>query len=552
MTMTTIRCLSGLGKTPRTSITLLLAPLSLPARPGAGLVLIAMLGAFSPARGQFEYVRQDYRTGIAAQFQNAFTEMARWDNGDVIRVDQMSNADDHGLNLYRTAADGSLRWAKRIASGGWIRHLNEVAALPDGTALIGGRGMTQAGFLLRVDSTGALIMARAFDLGGTTWPDAFQVRTDSTVRVAGYLNGLGGGGWMATMDMNDGNVHDAFRLTQTAFGTNWPSTTMHVLPDGNTVYIARRQLFQGSGVMICVLDTSDTVLWCNSISITDSTTLDPLGSVMLADGSIRIVCRYYESFDDPELPVVVALSPTGEPLWVEKIDFSGPNHIVTVHGIVQLSDTTFALLGNRWNGGRPAATLVMNAGGAVLGTHTLNAAKCDLREAFLEPTGEVVASGNGSITGIIGWNCGLIRFLPDAPFCGDFDLLSSVAPLTMTIGDTAAQGPLVVNSSDILADLLITDQDLDTYVPCSSTNMLEAAPDSAIIIWPNPAHDVLQVSGPAMQQLEILDAIGRLILTRSFQGSRSAGLDIGGLVPGLYHVRLRTDAGWISTKLVKE
>ena len=83
--------------------------------------LLALCLSHAQASAQLEYIRFDYAADDTTQHTHSFVEMVGWDNGEVLRVFQLTDASqDFTLRLYRTAADGSLIWARRIESPGGL------------------------------------------------------------------------------------------------------------------------------------------------------------------------------------------------------------------------------------------------------------------------------------------------------------------------------------------------------------------------------------------------------------------------------------------------
>ncbi|MBK9514594.1 MAG: T9SS type A sorting domain-containing protein [Flavobacteriales bacterium] len=85
----------------------------------------------------------------------------------------------------------------------------------------------------------------------------------------------------------------------------------------------------------------------------------------------------------------------------------------------------------------------------------------------------------------------------------------------------------------------------DAYgIGCGSYPSMVSVPDvqahEQVRLFPNPAHDrVTVMADTPVKGLELLDAQGRLVLTASPTGTRST-LDLRGLMPGFYAVRIHT------------
>jgi hypothetical protein len=70
-----------------------------------------------------------------------------------------------------------------------------------------------------------------------------------------------------------------------------------------------------------------------------------------------------------------------------------------------------------------------------------------------------------------------------------------------------------------------------------------------VAAYPNPAGDRLHVEAPAGAAVELFDGSGRLRLRRRQANDRES-LDVRFLPPGLYLVRVRTEYGVWSGKVV--
>lgn len=85
---------------------------------------------------------------------------------------------------------------------------------------------------------------------------------------------------------------------------------------------------------------------------------------------------------------------------------------------------------------------------------------------------------------------------------------------------------------------------------CTNGNLGIAGVDAdGISLTPNPATDHATVSAAGLQQVAVLDMTGRTLLTLDASGDRCV-LDVAGLPGGLYLLRIVTDSGTATRKLV--
>ena len=72
------------------------------------------------------------------------------------------------------------------------------------------------------------------------------------------------------------------------------------------------------------------------------------------------------------------------------------------------------------------------------------------------------------------------------------------------------------------------------------------ASNSTLRIFPNPATEMVTIQGIGNSTVEILDRMGRTVLSHKATGSHEVRLDVRNLAPGLYIVRSRTADGTTS------
>lgn len=90
--------------------------------------------------------------------------------------------------------------------------------------------------------------------------------------------------------------------------------------------------------------------------------------------------------------------------------------------------------------------------------------------------------------------------------------------------------------------------DLDGSSTRSDVVAVERRAADAVIAYPNPAHDAVQVWAPSLHEarLVLLDALGRPVLPAVSMRSGMATIDVTGLPKGLYHLR-SADGSWAGT-----
>ncbi|AUD06426.1 hypothetical protein CWM47_34065 [Spirosoma pollinicola] len=77
----------------------------------------------------------------------------------------------------------------------------------------------------------------------------------------------------------------------------------------------------------------------------------------------------------------------------------------------------------------------------------------------------------------------------------------------------------------------------------------ESGVEVSVVVYPNPAADLVRVSGTGGGEVRVVDVLGRL-QTRAQSVGDGAELDISALAPGVYLVQLHKDEQLISRKLI--
>ena len=76
---------------------------------------------------------------------------------------------------------------------------------------------------------------------------------------------------------------------------------------------------------------------------------------------------------------------------------------------------------------------------------------------------------------------------------------------------------------------------------------------STILVNPNPATDIVEVEGIGdFKRLKLLNNSGQILQTHRLAGQESFSLNVRSLSAGLYLIRLESDAGSVTRKLLKQ
>jgi hypothetical protein len=158
------------------------------------------------------------------------------------------------------------------------------------------------------------------------------------------------------------------------------------------------------------------------------------------------------------------------------------------------------------------------------------------------------ASSTGSELGVFG------RDLLTEPL-DSFQLMSplvnGIAPYTFQPSATAGEGIMVM-----VKNMLDTWMDNDLYIAWNSSIISASSdfPVGDITVYPNPASEFIRFSlKPEMNGsvVTVYDLAGRLVQESSLARTTNI-LDVSAFTPGLYHFRIRSDAGICPGTFVKQ
>ncbi|MBK6904686.1 MAG: T9SS type A sorting domain-containing protein [Saprospirales bacterium] len=71
-------------------------------------------------------------------------------------------------------------------------------------------------------------------------------------------------------------------------------------------------------------------------------------------------------------------------------------------------------------------------------------------------------------------------------------------------------------------------------------------------ISPNPFTDQVRISLAGINQIRVMDVLGRNLQTHSYKGQEEVQMDLSGLSQGMYLLEIRTDVGTVTEMVTKE
>jgi hypothetical protein len=120
--------------------------------------------------------------------------------------------------------------------------------------------------------------------------------------------------------------------------------------------------------------------------------------------------------------------------------------------------------------------------------------------------------------------------------------------------NTLVEGAVFENTADIFFDFnapIITNTEVVTIM---STASLGETTDSGINIYPVPAKDFINLkANSVIQSADLIDVYGRLIFQTKFtDNSKEQGVELRSLNAGIYFIKIKTEAGEMTQKLILE
>ena len=146
--------------------------------------------------------------------------------------------------------------------------------------------------------------------------------------------------------------------------------------------------------------------------------------------------------------------------------------------------------------------------------------------------------------------------MPNAPA----DAFNAMGKNGQVINISPSTGLVVVRMGDLPGGIFVPNVYNDeiwqhlNHVMCTSTAVQEPSGSDALVLYPNPAQDHLNILLPEGTQagdLRLFDALGKVVWQQRILSGHTT-IDVRGLAPGLYRTVLTTDQGLFVQGLVKE
>ncbi len=117
---------------------------------------------------------------------------------------------------------------------------------------------------------------------------------------------------------------------------------------------------------------------------------------------------------------------------------------------------------------------------------------------------------------------------------------------TINLAQYAGQTIYVAFRHYDVTDMFYLDID-DISISGTAVNAIENVNDVNVNIYPNPVSSVLRVEGEGIEQVEVIDVNGRVVMN-----TKGGSINVSSLADGVYMVRVVTESGVSTQKIVKK
>lgn len=476
-------------------------------------------------------------------------------NGDVVHISRLleQSPDTNWLVFRRSDPNGNLLNTTRMVVPGAISpEMLAGMELPDGSFLLFGSAFSDAG-VIQLSAQGNLISVRQRN-GSTAAYHAATWENDSTILAVGTELGTSTPGLLLSRFDDAGNHLGSRTMVVDGHGTDGRAV---IRSASGGAYIAASGLdtINGGGISggarTCVvrLDDAGNVLWAKRYRYPGHL-FYPEGIVENTDGSVLVggVTWFPGATTHCTL---LHLNDQGDVLGAhEYADVLDPNAFFSTRGFMAPTDSTVMFTGFLQLGS--FAFTCDRAGTPVTGTHITAVHTLDTPVRSNADDLLIPAAGVPPLVGFSGVALGVWRTAdPFALQCSSpLDIVTS--DLTIATGQVYTDLPLPMVFDDITAQFTNITRPMIGFDPCISTTVATAAcAADERRLWPVPAADRITISAPAIGQVDIIDAAGRHVLSRSGYGRSSVDVGIGHLADGPYVVQITNNGASHALRMIK-
>jgi hypothetical protein len=482
-------------------------------------------------------------------------DMTLLSNGDLLNCtcrDEWGSYEKCRFVRISPAGDPVQQWeVSSIAGAFW---LNRVIEMADGSFACFGR-YGYASLYLHLDPNGGILTATSYEITGIgiiapwEWNDAVE-DPGGRFTLAGEWGGMSNTAMMARI-ATDGTLlaHNAIQLGTQGY-TFFQSVAR--LSNGDHVFCGASN-YTGYHPKTYLFRT-DSLLYPQWARAYPDSGYNYTSAKLLAqtNGTFRIIVRE----QDPGFigsTLMVAAGANGSPMWARRRipDPDYPNMNLWPKAVCALSTGEIVVAGSSNGGGYDEFVQVLDASANELGLIELDI-----------PTPRVVCEGDAGAFHISGINhgplglgalsVGLTQLDLDLDLCTPVDHTTTSQLWFPSMDATWSEVAVPVTVTDVAADFLAYPTTAYSVTICVSTGTATTVDTSAAFgVAPNPMSDRLSLSGSAIQDVELCDLLGQVLIRRRGSGAGTVDLDVRSLPPGCYVVRARDGERWHAVKVVK-
>lgn len=494
--------------------------------------------AFSQTFFQKTYSHTDGESGTSV--------IATADGGYLVGGTSGANYLDK-IFLVKTDANGAIQWTKNYG-GSVAEYLASVIQNPDGTYMLVGTTYsfnTQPYgniYILKIDAGGNLLWSKHYGASGADYGYSIQRTADAGYIVGGLTNSMGAGYYDYYAMKIDSAGNPAWATTIGGWA-NDEGFSVAVLDDGTYLMAGQAnsfpppQMIEPYQVMLCKLSTTGSVLWTKTYSAGLGNCISQQ-MIKTSDGGC-IMAGWTDSFgsNNDDIYVIKADS-AGNQQWTST--FGGPGTDI-VFSVSEKPAGGYILGGYTESYGGGAQDMLLASIDSV-GTLQWATAYGD---SLNERGNSVITTNDGGylLTGLMSsiatGTSDVYLIKTDASgFSGG--CYENDAPLVQYPSTTITYTITPTVSGAYLGLAPPTQVGTGGTVATLCGNVGIAAPPAAtaaLDIAPNPATQEVRIGLENADQLEIVDALGRVVYTQQHPPANAITIDVSAWPKGIYLVR---------------
>jgi len=474
-------------------------------------------------------------------------------NGDIVQMFRLLDGgfDTSHFVFRRSDASGTLLAEKRVSGAAFSLQMYDGTELPDGSLMLFGTDFPNA-VTMRIDAMGNLISVLRCD-ANTSWYTSVLWMNDSTLLALGMDAPSGGHSLLLSrFDASGSHLGSVgVRMGEHgAFGIGAIRSSV-----GGILVCAQGEDSTGIGFTnagrswLLRLDELGNVQWARNYRDAAERLTYPVGMVEDNDGRIRIggnlwsVGNYTHRF-------LLTLDANGDTLSMREYSNAlDPMLRTSATGFVSPDASTLLFTGTT-DGGPSVCT--MDTSGVPLNSMRIDVATW-LGTPRLSASGDLLIPAAGQPpTAFIAFGA----WRTDDPFsmgCST-PVNIAMASISPVIQQDFVTQPVSMIFDDITSLLTSVPSQMSIYDPCLPNGLGPLPPDpDALRIWPVPATDRITVDGMTIDQVTVLDPLGRIVLSRPINGQGPFDLDIRSLASGVHVLSIqRSDGEHLMRTFIKQ